>query len=203
MDRAKRLRRRFGGLLPVVIDCETGGYDPEQNALLEVAAVVLGYGANDKLVPEHVYHYHVQPFPGSQISQESLEVTQIRPDHPFRFAQEESVVLEDLTKHVRAHLTASGCRRAVLVGHNAQFDLSFIHAAYTRCDRLKLSPFHRFTTMDTATIGGVFYSETVLARVMRRARLDFDLNEAHSALYDAKRTAELFCQVVNRVDEMG
>ena len=41
------------------------------------------------------------------------------------------------------------------------------------------------------------FGKTVLAKALRAARLGFDKNEAHSAIYDAKQTAELFCYIVN------
>ena len=53
--------------------------------------------------------------------------------------------------------------------------------------------------MDTATIAGVFFGKTVLAKALRVAGIEFDKNEAHSALYDTMKTAELFCQAVNQV----
>ena len=198
----KLLHRRFGGLLPVVVDCETGGYNPQEDALLEVAAVSLRYNDAGILVQDQVWHYHVQPFSGSHISAESLEVTQIKPDHPFRYAISEQEMLTELTAALRENLQQVGCRRAVLVGHNAQFDLSFLQAAYARAAMLGQSPFHRFTTLDTATVAAVCLGETVLARAMRRAKLRFDVTEAHSALYDAKKTAELFCKIINRLDDV-
>mgnify|MGYP005694902625 CR=1 FL=1 len=200
MDKA--IHRRFGGMLPVVVDCETGGCNPSKDALLEVACVSLKYDDQHKLVQDQTYHYHVEPFEGARISQESLEVTQIQPYHPFRFAVAEERMLKELSEALQALVAQQRCRRAVLVGHNAQFDLSFMQAAYARCAMVSKSPFHRFTTFDTATIGGICYRETVLAKAMRRARVTFDVNEAHSALYDAKKTAELFCKVINRLDDV-
>ena len=197
----KALHRRFGGFLPVVVDCETGGYDADKDALLEVAAITLCYDAEAKLVTDKVMHFHVEPFAGAHISEESLEVTQIRPDHPFRFAVSEQDMLSALNVGIEEKLVSSGCRRAVLVGHNATFDLSFMRAAYARCAMQRTNPFHRFTTFDTATMGGICFGETVLARALRRAKIPFDLQEAHSALYDAEKTAELFCKIINKLDK--
>ena len=85
----------------------------------------------------------------------------------------------------------------MLVGHNAWFDLSFILAAAKRAG-IKHHPFHTFTTFDTASLAAVALGETVLARAARRARIPFDLQQAHSASYDAERTAELFCYIANK-----
>ena len=195
----KSLARRFRGLMPVVVDCETGGVNPQTDALLELAAVVLHY-KDDELKPYKTYHYHVQPFPGANLDPQALEVTQIKPDHPFRFALPEAEVLADLHGHLAAQVEEFNCRRAVMVAHNAQFDFDFLKAAAARSGCQDKTPWHRFTTFDTATIGAVWCGEPVLARAVTRVGLAFDVQEAHSALYDAERTAALFCKVVNGVD---
>ncbi|MCX7119526.1 MAG: exonuclease domain-containing protein, partial [Legionellales bacterium] len=87
------------------------------------------------------------------------------------------------------------CQRAVLVGHNAWFDLLFLNAAMKRCGIH--SPFHAFTCFDTATLAGVIYGQTVLAKAAQAAGVAFDANEAHSAIYDARKTADLFCTMLN------
>ena len=193
------IRRRFAGYLPVVLDCETGGVDPQRHALLEVAAVALHY-EGERLVPMEPWHYHIAPFEGAKITEESLEVTQIKPYHPFRFALKEVDFCSDLSIKVNNLVREKGCRRAILVAHNAAFDLSFIQAAYARSGCLRSCPFHRFTTFDTATMAGVFYQETVLAKALRRAKIPFDIKQAHSALYDTQVTAELFCQMIAKID---
>jgi ribonuclease T len=43
----------------------------------------------------------------------------------------------------------------------------------------------------------VTYGHTVLSEACARANISFDNDQAHRALYDAERTAELFCAVVN------
>lgn len=196
----KKMSSRFRGLLPVVVDCETGGYDANLDALLEVAAIVLAFDSDGLIHIKNTYHYHVDPFEGARITEESLEVTGIKIGHPFRYAMSENDMLEDLNLKLANDLKEQQCKRAVLVGQNAQFDLDFMQAAYRRCDLLSSSPFHRFTTFDTATMGAVWFGESVLARAMYRARLPFDLDQAHSALYDAEATARLFCHIINKVD---
>ena len=136
----------------------------------------------------------------SNISKESLEVTQIVPDHPFRFAVPEANMLQDLSQKVRYMCDQYHCRRAVLVGHNAAFDLSFLNAAYERVGSSIRSPFHRFVTIDSAALCAVWYKETVLARAMMRAKINFNTESAHSALYDCEKTAELVCKIINSVD---
>jgi ribonuclease T len=141
---------------------------------------------------------HVEPFPGARIEQASLDVTGIRIDHPLRMAVPEREALEKVLKPVRMAVSERGCTRALLVGHNAHFDLSFINAACQRA-AYKRNPFHPFSVLDTATLGGAVLGQTVLKRALDVAGLGYDAGQAHSAIYDAERTADLFCVLVNRL----
>ena len=196
------IARRFSGFLPVVVDCETGGVDSEKDALLEVCAVVLGYDDQGLLCKQEMFHYHIKPFDGAVISERSLEVTQIKPDHPFRFAVTEKEMVSDLTQKLQKRCLLQRARKAVLVGHNAAFDLGFIKAAYERENALKSFPFHRFVSLDTATLTTIWAQESVLARAMYRLKVPFDVDDAHSALYDAEKTAEMFCKIINQIDKL-
>ena len=192
-----KLSQRFRKFLPVVIDVETGGFDLHTDGLLEVACVFLNY-QESKLVPTSEKHYHILPFEGANLDPEALEFNGIDPFHPFRFAVSEADALNDLYAEITAQLKETGCQKAVLVGHNAWFDLSFIKAA---SDRAKIKmPLHSFTSFDTATLGAVFYKHTVLAKVLEKANINYDHTKAHSALYDAQITSELFCKIVNNYE---
>ncbi len=195
----KQLKKRFDGYLPVVIDIETTGVESGKHGLLEIAAVQVDYDDAGKLMPHNTDHWHVTPFEGAARDPKALAINGIDPDHPFRFAIPEKQALEELFAFTHEQLKHTGCRRALLVGHNAHFDLGFIHASTERC-KLKDSPFHKFTCIDTATLAGVFYEKTVLSKALKAAKIDFDPEAAHSALYDAERTAELFCEVINLRD---
>jgi ribonuclease T len=189
--------RRFRGFLPVVVDVETGGFDPRQDALLEIAAVILRLDARGQVAPAQTLSCHLEPFPGARLDPKALAFNGIDPYHPFRDAIPEREALERLFQPVRKALKASGCHRAILVGHNAAFDLGFLNAAVARCGH-KRNPFHPFSTLDTVTLAALAYGHTVLAKAIQLAGLPWDNQEAHSALYDAERTAELFCTVINR-----
>ena len=191
------IARRFRGYLPVVVDVETGGFDCERHALLEIAAVVIAMDDAGHLRLEPTVSTHVEPFPGSVLDPKALEITGIDPGHPLRGAIAERAALDHVFAPVRQALRSSGCQRAILVGHNAAFDLGFLNAAVRRCGH-KRNPFHPFSCFDTVTLGGLAYGQTVLARAVQAAGLDWNASEAHSAVYDAERTAELFCAVVNR-----
>ena len=194
--KSTKMSIRFGGYLPIVVDVETAGLRPKTDALLEIACVFLKWNEQNSLVSKKTTAHHVLPFEGAHLDQKALEINQILdPYHPFRFAQVEEKVLKSLFKEINVALKETNCRRAVLVGHNASFDLSFIQEASRRCKLY--SPFHRFTCFDTATLAGIAFGQTVLAKALRKAGIAFDVKEAHSAIYDAEKTAELFCKIVN------
>lgn len=196
-EQAQMMANRFRGFLPVVVDVETGGFNSNTDALLEIAAVLLRFDENGDLHRHSSHWYHVAPFEGANIEQASLDVTGIDPDHPLRPALPEREALRRLFREVRTEVKAQGCNRAVLVGHNAWFDLSFLNAAVVRTE-IKRNPFHQFSSFDTATLAGVAYGQTVLSRAIEAADLGWDGGEAHSAIYDAEKTADLFCGIVNR-----
>jgi len=187
---------RFRGFLPVVVDVETGGFNADTDALLEIAAVLLDDGG--RIGRSETHRYHVKPFDGANMEAASLAVNGIDPWHPLRPAIDERDALQRVFREVRRAIRETGCTRAVLVGHNAFFDLSFLNAAVRRTG-MKRNPFHPFSSFDTATLGGVVFGQTVLARAVTAAGLDWDESRAHSAAYDAERTADLFCEIVNRV----
>jgi len=196
------LARRFRGLLPIVVDVETSGLNYATDALLEIAAVTLVINQEGRLQRDKTLAFHVEPFAGARLEKEALEITGIDPSNPLRFALPEKQALERIFAMIRAELIKQQCYRAVLVGQNAWFDLSFLLAAVKR-SKIRQNPFHTFTTFDTASLAAVALGETVLARAMRRARLPFDIQQAHSAIYDAERTAELFCLISNRWGNNG
>jgi ribonuclease T len=192
-----RMAERFRGFLPVVVDVETGGFESAKHALLEIAAIPIEMDADGRLFPGDTITTHVEPFEGSEIDPKSLEITGIDIGHPFRFAKPEREALDHIFIGVRAAVKKAGCQRAILVGHNAHFDLGFLNAAVGRAAH-KRNPFHPFSTFDTVTLAGLAYGQTVLSRAVQAAGLEWDGNQAHSAVYDTERTAALFCAVMNR-----
>lgn len=190
------MSRRFRGYLPVVVDVETGGFDWNRHALLEIAVVPIEMDANGLLFPGETSSAHVVPAPGTDIDPKSLEVTGIVLDHPFRFAKEEKAALDHVFAPVRAAVKKHGCQRAILVGHNAHFDLNFLNAAVARTGH-KRNPFHPFSVFDTVTLAGVAYGQTVLARAAQAAGLEWNAADAHSAVYDTEQTARVFCKIAN------
>lgn len=193
---AALMAKRFRGYLPVVVDVETGGFDWNRHALLEIAAIPIDLDDAGNFVMGETASAHLVPAPGTEIDPKSLEVTGIRLDHPFRLAKPEKEALDHVFAPVRAAVKKHGCQRAILVGHNAHFDLNFLNAAVARVQH-KRNPFHPFSVFDTVTLAGIAYGQTVLARAVQAAGMPWSADDAHSAVYDAEQTARLFCKIAN------
>ncbi len=197
MDKEIHMADRFRSFLPVVVDVETGGFNCKTDALLEIAAVIVGFDDSGELVRRETFRHHVKAFEGANIEAASLAVNGIDPYHPLRPAIDERDALGRLFREVRRAIRENNCSRAVLVGHNAHFDLGFLNEAIARAG-IKRNPFHPFSCFDTATLCGVAFGQTVLSRGAKAAGFPFDEESAHSAAYDAEITADVFCEVVNR-----
>lgn len=193
---------RFRGFLPVVVDVETGGFNAATDALLEMAAVTLTMDVDGILMPDEIVSHAVIPFEGANVEQAALDFTGIDIDDPYRMALEEDEALRALFQPIRNAVKEAHCSRAVMVAHNAHFDLGFVNAAVER-NSIKRNPFHPFSCFDTATLAGLAYGQTVLARACEAAEIEFSNGKAHSAAYDAEKTAELFCGIVNRWKDLG
>ena len=191
------MRERFRGFLPVVVDVETGGFNAATDALLEIAAVLVTIDGAGRLVRGPTVREHVRPFEGARLDPASLAVNGIDPWHPLRIASSEQDALGNVFREVRKAVRQQECTRAILVGHNASFDLGFLNAAVARAG-IRRNPFHPFSCFDTATLAGVAFGQTVLSRAIQAAGLEWSTQEAHSAAYDAERTADLFCIVCNQ-----
>ncbi len=196
------LKDRFRGYYPVVIDVETAGFNPKTDALLEMAATTLKMDQDGWMSIDQTIHFHVEPFEGANIEKAAIEFNGIDPFNPLRGAVSEHDALHETFKIIRKGMKAEDCNRAIVVAHNATFDHSFIMAASERAS-LKRNPFHPFATFDTAALSGLALGQTVLAKACRAAEIPFDNDEAHSALYDTERTAELFCYIVNKWKALG
>ena len=190
-----KLKDRIRGYLPVVIDVETSGFNEQTDALLEICAIILGMDEEGSFFAKTTLHYHVEPFKGANIEASAIKFNGIDIDNPFRLAVPEKKALSEIFDHINEELETEECSRAILVGHNAFFDLGFVKAATLRAN-LK-SPFHQFSTIDTVSLSALFCGETVLAKAISKMDIEWDNNEAHSALYDTQKTSELFCQIFN------
>ncbi len=191
------MSKRFRGFFPVVVDVETGGFNEKKDALLEIGALNLTIDQRGHLTISDTYACHVEPFPNANMDPKSLEINGIDPFHPFRFAKPEDKAIREFFKFVSTAMKQNGCTRAIMIGHNTTMDLNFINAAADR-NRITRNPFHPFSTFDTVSLAGLAYGQTVLSRAVEAAGLEWHSGKAHSALYDATKTAELFCKIVNQ-----
>lgn len=200
-DIQAQIGQRFRGFLPVVVDVETAGFNADTDALLEIACIPIIYGAEGQFVPGDAYHAHINPFPGANLDRRSLDFIGIDPSNPMRMAmaEDEKSALKRIFKSVNEVRKQQGCTHAVLVGHNAHFDLGFLRAAVMRTASKNQNPFHSFSVFDTVTLSAVMFGQTVLAKSCIQAGIEFDGKEAHSALYDTQKTAELFCHILNKL----
>ena len=196
------MAKRFRGFLPVVVDVETGGFNSRTDAMLEIAAVILEMDTQGNIQIKETHSKNIDPFPGAVVEKAALEFTGIDIYDPERMPEEEGEALRDIFRPIRHEISATGCTRSVMVAHNAHFDLGFVNAAVNR-NQIKRNPFHPFSCFDTSTLAGLAYGQTVLAKACQAAKMDFDNRSAHSALYDAVKTAELFCGIVNRWKDLG
>jgi ribonuclease T len=180
---------------------ETGGFNCKTDALLELAAVMLRINDEGYIEPYQTISTHVVPFDGANIDEKSLEINGIDPWHPLRAARTEVDALGFVFTPIRKAVKEAGCTRAILVGHNAFFDLSFLNAAVERTG-IRRNPFHPFSNFDTVTLSALALGQTVLARSVRAAGLEWNTDDAHSAVYDTRKTAELFCHIINRWEDL-
>lgn len=193
--------QRFRGFLPVVVDVETAGFNSDTDALLEIACIPIVYDADGKFVPGQAHHAHINPFEGANLDRRSLDFIGVDPFNPMRMAmaEDEKTALKRIFKAINEVRKQQQCTHAVLVGHNAHFDLSFVKAAIARTGTKNQNPFHSFSVFDTVTLSAVMFGQTVLAKSCIQAGIEFDGKEAHSALYDTQKTAELFCYILNKL----
>ncbi|MBE8190000.1 MAG: ribonuclease T [Candidatus Thioglobus sp.] len=193
-----QIKQRIRGYLPVVIDIETGGFNEKTDAMLEICAIIIGLDEAGIFYPKAQQHFHIEPFAGSVLEPSALKFNGIDVDNPLRLAVAEKIALTDMFAQIETELKTTSCTRAILVGHNAFFDLGFLQAAAAR-SKLK-SPFHQFSTLDTVSLSALLFGETVLAKSAKKAGIEWDDSQAHSALYDTQKTAELFCHIFNQQD---
>ena len=198
-NECKLMARRFRGYYPVVVDVETGGFNKDKDALLEIGAVTLKIDENGNMTTNNQYHCHINPFEGANMEPASMEINGIDPHHPFRVAaaKDEETGVRELFRFIHKEMKQHKCKRAIMIGHNTTLDRDFIFAAAER-NKISRNPFHPFSMFDTVSFAGLAYGQTVLSRAAQAAGLDWDNEEAHSALYDAKQTAKLFCKINNR-----
>ena len=107
------LAERFRTYMPVVVDIETGGFNSQTDAILEIAAVVIAMNAEGYLEIEQSLFHRVIPFEGANLEEAALKFTGIDPFHPLRIARPEKDVFQNLFKMIRDAMKPKACKRAI------------------------------------------------------------------------------------------
>lgn len=189
MDGKQYLKKHCRGFIPIAIDLETSGSDPNKHGILEIAAIFPSFSEEGIQIHE-VFHRHVYLEDGDLIDPAATLIHRIPIEHPFRYAISVEQMLQEFSEMVRMHCDRWCARRGIMVGHNPAFDMSFLNKA---CEKYGIDMnLHLYTFIDTASMGLMRHRETVLAKLCYREGLGFSQNDAHSALYDAHMTARLF-----------
>lgn len=196
------LSKRFQGFYPVIIDIETGGFNPKKDAILEIAAITVKMDKKGWLSIDEKIYFHITPFLGSNIEINSLKFNKINLKNPLRKSIDENVAFNRIIKIISKKIKNNNCKKAIIVAHNANFDHSFFMAAIKR-NKIKNNPFHEFMTFDTATLSNFIFGQKILYKACISAGIFFDGKKAHNALYDTYKTALLFCKMVNKWKEIG
>jgi len=166
----------------VVFDIETTGFSPVNNRIIEIGAVKVSGGAIvDKystfVNPKVPIPFEIEKLTGINDSMvmDSPEIEEILPEF-FAF-----------------------CGDAVLVAHNANFDMSFIKENAAR-----LGIRREFTYIDTVGIARVLLPNQAKHTLDAVAKtLNISLENHHRAVDDAQATAEIFVKFIPMLREAG
>ena len=126
------IAERFRGFLPVVVDVETGGFNAQTDALLEIAATIVEVDDDGLLTTGELRSTHVIPFkmPISTQNHSKSRALQTPTTRCALRARERCFRI-----HLQAH-SGGGTQPSLhprhFGRHNASFDLSFINAAVAR-----------------------------------------------------------------------
>ena len=169
----------------VVFDTETTGVEPEHgDEIVWIAGVrvrngrVLGSGVFDALVRPR------RPIPAASSAIHGIRDADVASSAP----------IEDILP--RFHQFTG---QSVLVGHNADFDMQFIHMQEAACGVRFDRP-----VLDTLLLSMVLYPHTAEHSLEALAwRLGVTVNERHTAPGDAQLTAEIFVRLLPALRRNG
>ena len=166
----------------VVFDLETTGFSPLNNKIIEIGAVKVVEGKITERFSTFVN-------PEAPIPFKVEELTHIRDDMVLSAPKIEEI-LPDFMEF---------CEGAVMVAHNAEFDMSFISK---NCERQGLSC--EYTVVDTVALARVLLPQLNRFKLNNVAKvLKVSLENHHRAVDDAACTAEIFVKFIHMMKERG
>ena len=166
----------------VVFDIETTGFSPVNNKIIEIGAVKIQQG-------EITDRFSVFVNPGVPIPFEIEKLTSIN----------DSMVMDAPPIEVILPQFLDFCQNAVLVAHNANFDMSFIMENAKKQGLLR-----KFTFVDTLGIARVLLTHQAKHTLDAVAKtLSISLENHHRAVDDAECTAHIFLKFSAMLRERG
>ena len=166
----------------VVFDIETTGFSPLVNKIIEIGAVKVEKGNITErfstfVNPEVPIPFHIENLTG---------------------IKDDMVITAPVIAEVMPEFLAF-CDGAVMVAHNADFDMSFIKY---NCDRLSIP--YDFTIADTVAMARMLLPNLNRFKLDTVARaLNISLENHHRAVDDAACTAEIFEKFVKMLADRG
>ena len=166
----------------VVFDLETTGFSPDKNKIIEIGAVKVERGAITErfstfVNPEVPIPFHIE------------ELTSIRDDMVMNAPKIEEILPQFL----------EFCEGAIMVAHNAEFDMSFIRK---NCERQQLTA--EFTVIDTVALARMLLPHLNRFKLDTVAKaLGISLDHHHRAVDDAACTAEIFVKFIQMLKDRG
>lgn len=164
----------------IVFDLETTGFSPEKNKIIEIGAVKISNG-------NIVDRFSTFVNPKEPIPFKIEKLTNIN-DNMVMNAPEIQDILPEFLEF---------CQDAVLVAHNAAFDMSFIKK---NCENLGIDK--KFTSLDTVALARMLlpalnkHTLDAVAKV-----LGVSLENHHRAVDDAEATAHIFTKFIPMLEE--
>ena len=166
----------------VVFDLETTGFSPLNNKIIEIGAVKV---QNRKITDRFSTFVN----PEVPIPFKIEELTGIRDDMVLDAPKIEEILPEFL----------KFCEGAIMVAHNAGFDMSFISK---NCERQGLEC--EYTVIDTVALARVLLPQLNRFKLDTVAKaLKISLDNHHRAVDDAACTAEIFVKFIEMLKERG
>jgi len=185
----------------LVLDTETGGVDSARDSLLALGAVVWRDG---EILDELALNLLHEPY---VVTARALEINGIDLVAHSRTAEPPAMALDRFNAFLAKHFQDQLNQRAklVLAGHNIGFDVRFLRQFYLGADAEFDEIFDRHT-IDTASLlhylalAGLVPDDLVGSdRAFRYFNVSFDPEERHTALGDARATARLLTELVERL----